>query len=278
MLLDFLTSRYLGQPVELYRFSYGPRPQDVHLYTDAEEDVVFNGDRYVAAQLQRSSISNSGTLDKTSQDIRMPQLAKVPQLFRVYPPGYTIGLTIFQGQARDPDKQFTAMWVGRVVSCAFEGIEAVLSCEPISTSFRRSGLRRNYQYMCPHVLYGPKCKANKAAATTPVGVQAVSGRAVTLTSLLPSAANYAGGMLEWTTAVGGAETRTIINVTTVSGKSVLLLTGLASGLVAGSPASAVLGCRHTLGFCKDVHNNAANYGGHPWIPLTNPVGNISPFQ
>jgi hypothetical protein len=278
MLAEFIKSRLLGSPVELFRFSFGPRPQDTHLYTDSETPVIYDGETYSPMPLQRGPTSNSGTLDKTVLDITMPHLARVPQLFRIYPPSFTIGLTVLQGQSRDPDAEFVAIWVGRVISVSFEGIEAKLSCEPISTSFRRSGLRRNYQYMCPHVLYGPQCLASKVDATTPATVSAVSGRSVTLTSLLSLPGRYAGGMVEWITAGGLNESRTILTVDTVGGVSVLGLTGLPSGLVAGGSISAVLGCRHTLVSCRDDHDNAVNYGGHPWIPLKNPIGNVSPFE
>ena len=278
MLADFITSRFGGRPVELYKFTYGPRSQDVYLYTDAEAPITYMGETYSPMTIQRGATSNTGTLDKTTLEVTLPHVAKVPQMFRVYPPSATVGLSILQGQLGDPDNQFVAVWVGRVVSVAFEGIEAKLSCEPISTSFRRSGLRRNYQYMCPHVLYGPQCKASKVAATSSVSIYAVAGRSVTLTAMLPNAVKYAGGMLEWTTPTGSVEARTVLQVGTSDGRTVLTLTGLPVKLTAGMTGSVVLGCGHTLAACKSEHNNAPNYGGDPWIPLKNPIGNTSPFQ
>lgn len=278
MLADFITSRFFGRPIELFKFSYGPRTEDVYLYTDSETPITYGGQTYTPVPIQRGATSNTGTLDKTTLEVSMPHTLKVPQMFRVYPPGTTVGLTILQGQAGDPDNQFVAVWVGRAISVSFEGIEAKVSCEPISTSFRRTGLRRNYQYMCPHVVYGPRCRADKPSATTAVSVFSLVGRTVTLSGILPSADLHVGGMLEWTTSVGLPESRTILATATVASKTVLTLTGFPSGLTAGMSASAVRGCKHTLTSCKDDHNNAVNFGGHPWIPLKNPIGNVSPFQ
>lgn len=278
MLADFITSRLLGSPIELYQFSYGPRPQDAYRYTDWETPIVYAGETYTPLPIKRGETSNAGTLDKTVLDITMPHLAKVAQMFRVYPPGGAIGLTIFQGQSRDPDAQFVAFWVGRVISVGFEGIEAKVSCEPISTSFRRVGLRRNYQYMCPHILYGPQCKASKVAATTAATVGVVSGRQITLTSALTSPELFPGGMVQWTTTTGLIEARTILSVSTVSGNSSLRLTGLATGMAPGQPVDVIKGCGHTLTACQSTHANANNFGGHPWIPMKNPIGNTSPYQ
>lgn len=278
MLGEFITSRLLGQPTELFRFVYGPLPQDVALYTDSDKPVVYLGETYSPVSISRSSTSNSGTLDKTAIEVMMPHLLKLPQLFRIYPPSGFISLTILQGQARDPDAQFVAVWVGRVISISVEGIEAKLSAEPITTSFRRAGLRRNYQYMCPHVLYGPQCKASKSAATTSATVLAVSGRTVVLSGAVPGQSLYAGGMIEWASSGGAAESRTIVSVSSSGGNTSLLLTGLVPGLTAGKPVSLVLGCQHTLTACIAQHNNAPNFGGHPWIPLKNPIGNVSPYQ
>lgn len=278
MLIDYITSRFFGRPVELYQFTYGPRLQDVVRYTDGEEAIVFDGNEYTPMTIQRGQINNSGTLDKSSMEINLPHSTTIPQLFRVYPPGHVVGLTIFQGDAADPDNQFLAIWVGRVLSVSFEGVEAKLNGEPVSTSFRRSGLRRNYQYMCPHVLYGPQCQANKTAATVPAEVVSVDGRQVVLDGSLTGPELYAGGMLEWERATGLWESRTILEVSTVGGNTALLLTGLPTGLSGGMSVSAVRGCRHTLPACRDDHNNANNYGGDPWIPMKNPIGNVSPFQ
>jgi len=278
MLADLITSRFFGRPVELYRFTYGPRPQDIICYTDSEKVVVFNGESYTPMQLKRGQINNNGTLDKSAMEIALPHTTAIPQMFRIYPPGYVVELTIFQGEASDPDQQFRAIWVGRVLSVSFEGVEAKLNGEPISTSFRRSGLRRNYQYLCPHVLYGPKCQASKTAATLAVTVFSVNGRQVVLSGAVPNQALYAGGMLEWERAGGVDEARTIVEVSTSGGNTVLLLTGLATGLIAGMDASAVRGCRHTLPACISDHNNANNFGGCPWIPMKNPIGNVSPYQ
>lgn len=279
-MLEFLReSRFFSRPVELYQFAYGPAASHVHRITDAEEPVVYNGQTYYPLMVKRAGTVNSGTLDRTALEISVPAGTPIPELFRIYPPGQVVGLTILQGDLANTASEFSPIWVGRVLSCSWEGIEAKLNCEPVSTSFRRSGLRRNYQYMCPHMLYGPQCRASKSAASSSATIYSVDGREVVLTALISDPVRYEGGMIEWTLADGRLESRTIVSATTPDPlRTGLRLTGPVTGLVSGATVTLVLGCRHTLQSCATLHNNSVNFGGMPWIPLKNPIGNVSPYQ
>ena len=122
----------------------------------------------------------SGTLDKAAMEVRMTLNVPLAEHFRVYPPTQTVNLTIFQGHLSDTATQFLVAWTGRVISSKRTDNELIITCEPISTSMKRVGLRRHYQYSCMHVLYGSWCKANKAAASRTVSVASVAGTTITL--------------------------------------------------------------------------------------------------
>lgn len=277
MLDQLISSRFFGRPIELYEFSYGPLLEDTYRYTDADYAITYLGQTFWPMTISRGSTGNTGSLDKTLLEVKLPHTSNIAQMYRIYPPSQTVGLTILQGQGLDPDGEFVAIWVGRVISVAFEGIEAKVSGEPISTSFRRSGLRRNYQYMCPHVLYGPQCKASRAAATVTSAAASVAGREVALTGALSRQAVYAGGIISWVGNTGLPEARTILEVRSGTPGPTLVLSGLANSLAPGSTVSLAKGCLHTLPSCRDEHSNAPNFGGDPWIPLKNPIGNVSPY-
>lgn len=261
----FTKSRFRGRPIELYRFVYGTT---VIRYTDAERPITHAGEVYTPTPIDRGVSNNAGTLDRSSMEIKLPRNASVAELYRVYPPSKPVFVTMFEGEAEDPDAQFKAFWHGRVMGCGWSGSEAKLSAEPISTSMVRVGLRRNYQYMCPHVLYGSKCQASKAAASVSATVESVTGRVVRLTLPLANSTHYPGGMIEW-----GTESRTILST---DGRD-FTLTGIVPTLSAGDTVSVVKGCDHTLPACRAIHSNNLRFGGHPWIPLKNPISNVSPY-
>lgn len=273
---DVEKSRSLGEPVNLFRFVYGPQPEDSHCYTDAEVPLVFDGRVYYPNAIARGDVHTSGTTDKSTLEIAIPNTDPVAELFRVYPPSYSVAVFVWQGHIGAED--FALQWSGKVLSCSREGaLEAKLTCEPAAVSLQRIGLRRHYQYMCPHVLYGDQCRASKAAATIAVEPEFVSGRQVRLNILLENYDHYAGGLLEWENDAGLTEYRTILSVDIAGGRTRFTLSGVVRGLSVGEMAAASKGCAHNLNACALVHNNVPNYGGQPFIPTKNPLGRTTPF-
>jgi len=272
---SYETSRDAGKPVDLYFFRHGSDPAAYYAYTDADFPLtVDHGDgpiTYEAVPIRRGEISSTGTLDRSTLEVSTARDAELADLFRVYPPSQVVTLIIRQSHLDDPDEEFPVVWTGRIVSSSRKKDSSVsYSCEPVSTSMRRPGLRRHYQYGCPHALYGPQCSANKAAATVTATVDSISGTSVTLDTgwNAHDVSKYLGGMIEWTNDDGQQEMRTILRVT----GDTLSCSGILRDLDVGATISVILGCSQQLGDCKDLHNNIVNYGGQPWIPLKNPVG------
>jgi hypothetical protein len=265
-------SRQKGTPVTLYQFIYDVSPLTYYAITDAEQEITEAGVTYDPAPAMRDAVVSSGTLDRTTLTIRMPRDVEFSEKFRVYPPTMPVTLIIRQGHLSDtPTPEFLVVWSGRVLSVGREGDECVVSCEPVSSSLRRPGLRRNYQLGCPHVLYGDECKANRAASTVTSTVASKSGTSVTVgggwNGAFP-AVSFREGIVEWTNDDGGTEKRKILSV---SGNT-LALGGLLRELDVGDPVNIILGCNHQMSDCENLFANILNHGGCPWIPLKNPIG------
>lgn len=269
-------SRAQGTPATLYHFAYGEDAAAYFAYTDAEQLVAFDGVAYAPLPIMRGSIATQGTLDKAVLDIQLPTSSGLAQLYKLYAPTRVVIVIVRQGHVGETD--WPAIWVGRIINISRTGNQAVVSCEPVSTSMRRPGLRRHYQYGCMHALYGPQCKADRSAATTSSTVASIAGNVVTLPSGwngARAAAKYAGGLLEWTTPEGNTEIRTIMRVI----GNGLTINGLPIGLEIGTALLVSLGCNHTMDDCQNLFiesgtglSNIVNYGGQPWIPTVNPIG------
>src|SRR5574343_2107807 len=192
----FTKSRFFGRPVELYRFVYASDPEQSYRYTDAEFPVTYGGELYSPIPIKRGTSTNNGTLDKSVLEVNVPYNTEVPELFRVAPPTFAVTLTIYQGEAEDATAEYKPLWSGRVLGCSWQGVEAKLNCEPISTALTRVGLRRNFQYMCPHMLYGDNCRADKLAATGTTTIDIFLAKSVTIpVAVTPT--EYVSGMVEW---------------------------------------------------------------------------------
>lgn len=281
---DKETSRYSGQPVDLFLFRYGSQPGSYYAYTNAEEDITFDdgdGDKvYEAVPISRDSVKSSGTLDKSALTLRSKRDLSMGSIFRIYPPSSVVTLTIRQGHLNDGGGEFLVAWAGRLLSYERQGSERVMTAEPISTSLRRSGLRRFYQIACPHYLYGDDCRANRAAATVTGTVLSISGYVVTLSPgwNAQPVEKYRQGEFRWTQADGETAIRQVLKVA----GDALTLSGPTMDLAVGNTVSVALGCNHLtsptgdgVGDCTNLFNNGQNYGGCKWIPTKNPIKTAS---
>lgn len=264
-------SRTKGAPVILLLFKYGVGGSLTLGYTNSESPITYNSVNYIPVPLDTDAIKSKGVSGKTEFSIRVPNNSEISELFRFFPPPDPVTVTVFYGHRTDPDAQFIAVWTGKVLSAQpGTGLETNLTCEWAAVSLRRPGLYFNWQYTCPHDLYGSKCRANKAAATTVASVSAISSYAVTLPIGWNGAVDpikYINGSASWSSSLG-TEYRSIIDVID---DNVLILANVPRGLSPGSSITMTLGCDRTLVDCTDLHNNPNNFGGSSWIPTENPL-------
>lgn len=280
-------SRQKGEKITLYHFFHVNGEQ--FYYTDAEKAVELEGfdAPFIPIPVVHGSITASGSLDKAGLEIRMPRNVGLADGFRAYPPNEVVNVVIRQMHRDDSAEETLVVWTGRVIAASWKEDELQFTCEPISTSLRRSGLRRHYQLGCPHVLYGTQCLASKLLATTPdITVSSVSGTTVVLPpNWLPgdwvaagkSTSKFIGGMMTWEYATPGEPVtmkRTILQI--IGGVSVVL-GGPPTGLAEGDLVKMILGCTHQMTDCETIHANIKNFGGQPWIPTKNPFGFANNF-
>lgn len=300
---EFEASGDRGEPIELYLFIYGSGAGQFIGYTDAEqpltrfEPAVNAVVTYAPIPIASGKITSSGTLDRQNLTVAFPENAALTDLFRYRPTSSVVSLIKFQGHANDPAQQFLSNWNGRVVGFNIADNETELTCQPAATAMQRNGLRRHWQYGCPHFLYsqGPGlCNASKAAATANFLVAGFSANVLTLdlvgsinawgaSSKYSDWGNperrerWAGGLVEWTSPSGRAEIRSIVRI---EPNSSLRLSSAMEEMPTSATVQLIYGCNHKTGIpslfdggdCLPVHNNILNFGGDPWIPLENPVG------
>lgn len=278
---DFEASQRAGNIVQLYKFVYGTDPSEYFAYTDHTEELTVDAITYEPVPIERDTIDSNGTLDKSELKVRIDVGTGLSELFRVYPPSDVVTLIMKQGHIGDPDSEFLVVWAGRITASGRQGSMDELTGEPVSTSLRRVGLRRRYQFGCPHALYGPQCRADKPSKTVSSTIAAIAGATVTLAGGWEGAFpadKFAGGLLEWPAPGGSTTRRTILRVT----GDVLSLSGIPNDLAVSDAVDVVLGCNHKAyaeqdGDCLPLFNNINNYGGCLWIPLKNPIGTYNNF-
>lgn len=263
-----------GLIASCFLIEYGDTDASFFAYTDADQPITLAGKTYIPTTIGREKIESAGnSLDNTTLKIDITPNASIVTMFRGRLPSQQIRLTIFQGHVTDVDSDYKVVWTGRIISLARKTKFAEIAAEPVSTSMKRTGLRRHYQYGCPWALYGDQCKANKAVARVNPLAAAIGKNFITFDpgwfNALP-VEKFVGGYVQWIdNETGILQTRTILTLGTSNAQ--IVVSGDVFGLDVGEQVSAYLGCNHQLSDCEHLHHNVVNFGGQPWIPKDNPT-------
>lgn len=261
------TSASAGRPIELYEFING---NTAWYFTSAEYEISHQGKTYLPERIQRSGGKDTQELNQLAMTITVPISNQVADIFKFYPPTNITFVTVFRKHRGDPDG--IVQWMGRVLNADFQGSTAELHCEPITTSIRRLGLRKYYQRECPHVLYGPDCRADRSKHEISTVARAVSGLSVLVENTKLEVDSLAGGMLSWETPLGTSwrfitsNSHDTVNINF----PVRASDDYGRDLPPNTPIKLYPGCLHTVTDCTKKFKNLDNYGGFPFAPLQNP--------
>lgn len=261
-----------GNPIYFYRF-FGETLGSYH-FTSSVRPITLDGDVYAPWPIKHDAITFSMSPDRKDLKVTMGQGSLLDDIYTAYPPSENLYIQVRRSHSDLPSitlLEAPQIWNGRVMGVEYTGgSEVEFICEPLSTASRRPGLRRNFQLNCPHLLYGQDCKANKANATTVVSATPVNDTSFSINTTLDGP-RYYGGIAEWTDSNGRREAHTIRNLSGL----VVTIGGRIRDLPTGTSVSLSYGCDHSTDHCSDLHNNIHNFGGMPWIPLQNPMDNLT---
>lgn len=259
------------KPKELYRFTEGSQ---VWTVTSADADEAYNSETYSSITIGRDESEQKNELSKANINVTVSLDNEMGRRWMKSILDTVVGLTIF---SKDVDTGTTVViWKGRLASVKPDAASIKLVFESIFTSLRRPGLRGKYQRSCPHVLYGRGCNLDKTAFAVSAEVTDVQGVIVTATEAASQPDGYYNaGMIE---GPDGA-LRFIVKHTGTQLTLIRPLDSLTKEFEDGGgvPIAANIypGCDRTKETCFNKFANLDNYGGYPYIPLTNPLGGSS---
>lgn len=231
---------------------------------------------------------NGSPGDKNEVRITVAKNTSIAEYYRTQRIQKAMNLTVYEGQADDPDQEFRVIWSGRVLSAKrmIKANAVELTVHPVTSAFQRNGLRRKFQYGCPHALYGDLCKASQAAATVSFAPTLLSWSPTSRVLAVPTGflgatpQVYAGGLVTWQSAPGVVVRRNIIRV----GTDTLQLDGPIEQAHDAATIFVAKGCAHTREFCAAEHidsvdggSNILNFGGQDQIPVKDPFRFVSNY-
>lgn len=256
-----------GRPIALYLFEWG---ETVWAYTSADRDITYAGVEYLSRAVSDKGMVQGGS---SQNDFTMDCPANLPivDAFRGTPPNETIWFTVRRMHYGEADAPI--YWNGTVTNVKRLGmVDAQVLGQPLTASFKRTGLRLCWTRECPHFLYDPGCKANPEAFRVDATIVSKTGTTVTVNAVGGQADGYfTGGFASWAINDDGTTERRMIE--SHAGLT-LTIFGITDGMDVGDVLALYPGCDRTPPTCQGKFNNLANYGGYDFMPGQTPFGTL----
>lgn len=260
---DLESSNYNGEPIYLYEF----RLNDQYWrYTSAATSQSMGGFMWEPMGVSDDGVKQTGDTTVDALNITMPLSSPVVGLFRGTPPSHPVFITLRRFHFGDSDA--AVCYVGEVVQTNMNTpTSAILTCNTLSASMERNGLRLAWSRSCPYALYDSCCKVDKELFRFDGTIQSVGGSSIIIPGITVFGDRYfAGGFIQWTDPRYGEESRAIEQHV----GNELIIFGTVSGLAGGMVLKIYPGCPRTTEACDTKFKNLPNYGGIPSMPPNSP--------
>lgn len=256
-----------GRPIQFYAFTLG---SVTWRYTSADENLNAGGYDWIAAAISDDGVKQTGETIVDAMTIVAPSWIGPAQVFMGGAPSRSVLITIYS--KHEGDAEMAAVYVGEITQINHAPVPGAcrITCETLTSSMQREGLRLGWQRTCPYALYDPvTCKVNKALWATPFVVLAIDGFTVTIELATARADGYYNnGFAEWTHPIRGVEYMPI-DTHAAGSPTTLTLLGHPGDLFVGAQGVAYPGCNFTPASCQGF-SNYDNYGGVPDLPGKSP--------
>lgn len=257
-------SVYAGEPVELFLFrdSVG---QTITALTTGEDELLDGLTLFIPGIVNRTAVRQTTEEPSGGLQIKVPNDSALAQQFKAYLPSKPINLTIYRYHLTDLLLERRVLFIGQVVTVAFEGDGiATINCEPITKSKGKKVPWQVYKKGCNWALYEHGCGVLRSLFQTPVLTYTTSGDTLTAAVIGAQASGwYSNGYIE---RVDTGERRFITGHT----GSQLRLDYPFFDMLPATALVAYAGCDRTAATCKLKFNNLPSYLGFDYIPSENP--------
>lgn len=263
---QFEAATYDGRPSHLYQFIIGNKAWFV---TSADSDISAGGNLYKALGVSDNGVSQTGEAQTDGMVLQVPITFDVVSLFVNTPPVEDV--TVRRFRKHENDDEIACNYVGTIINVNFTtpGV-AELTCQTLSPTMQRNGLRLTWQRGCPYALYDQAtCKVNKEKYKITTEVDTADAGNITVKANLAAFGDhyFTGGFIEWTDRRTGGPNRR--GIQEHIGNTITLL-GRSDGIAQGDPVYLYPGCSRIAEVCDAKFDNMANYGGIPHMPGKSP--------
>jgi len=249
------------QPAELYHIWQN----DIHYrYTSGDVAVVYNGETYTPATINRKSVSYDEKLGVNTLTVHFSRVTDPALEFIAVTPTDLIWISVHKLHRDMLVEETTNIFIGQIHSMSFQGSNAQAKCVGFEHFLNQVVPRYRYGPGCQHTLYDSRCRLIASNYELPVMLDSVTEDGLTLTST--EFANFEDNYFNLGYFSFGNYSRMITShVGNTIGVRYFIV-----GLEAGSEIIAYAGCDKTRATCVTKFNNLNNNLSFPHIPKDNP--------
>ena len=262
---EFITKETATEraPAELFHF-WRDGGDDVY-FTSGDIEIEYSENTYVPVAIKRGAVEYNSSLEVSTMEITIAITEyPLPEYLRENPVEiiWMEVIKIFRDQ--DPIEG-GSIFLGQIKSVTVNGTQAQVSCVGFEFFLKQLVPKEIYGVVCNWTLFDSRCSLDESSYKITAIIESVSADGLTLIS-----ADFAEKADDFFT--NGdllLEERRRMIVSHV-GDTIKIRYPIFN-LVEGAEVEVCAGCDGDVRTCRDKFSNVINFGGHPYIPLDNPV-------
>ena len=232
-------------------------------YTSSDQDQTYGGNSYEAVPIERGSVTYDSNLEVSSLDVTFARSQNPVTEFVVQNPVTVLWIKVTRVFVDEDEVDI--VFIGQIKNVSFKGLTAKANCVGFESYLKQPIPIYRYQQLCNWEVFDSKCSKDDTAFKTTTNLTEVSNDGLTLTS--PDFASVDSNYYTSGKIIFGDDARMI----TYHVGSIIKVRFRIMYLVPGSEVTVYAGCDRNIETCRDKFDNVINFGGHPHIPLDNPV-------
>jgi uncharacterized phage protein (TIGR02218 family) len=249
-------------PSELYHF--WREVGDEHWrYTNGDVAVLYGGNTYTPATLQRDTVKFDANLEVARLSIQAGYVEDPLLQYIGINPVEVIWVEVLAFHRDQDPIETSSVFIGQVRQVSFEGVKANIECVSFEYFLRMPIPVNRYQVNCNWKLFDSHCKLVKADYKITATVTVDSTKTLLTSATFAGQDNgyFTGGFVEFS-----GQTRTVVRHI----GNTLTLAYRLSDIETGMDVDAYPGDDGRIETCRDKFNNILNFFGFPFNPVDNP--------
>ncbi len=249
------------RPVELYHMWW----DTTHwYYTSGDVAVDYDGATYKPATIERGSVTYDTKLEVSTLQVTVGRIFNPVMKFIAQNPVEVIWIEVFRAFRDQAPLEVGVIFIGQIKTVSMKGLRARAECVGFDYYLKQPIPIQRYGPQCNWTVFDDRCAKDPTGFTLQTKVT-VSADGLTMTS--PAIAPFGDSFFER----GHLEWHSNRRMITSHVGSTITLRYAILPIYTGALVNLTAGCNGEIIICRDKFDNVVNFGGHPYVPIDNPV-------